>query len=340
MKKVCIIYTGGTIGMVQTERGFAPKQGALNKELLALKDLSAPDMPKWDLVEFDPLLDSSNTTYKEWNMMGEAIASRYDDYDGFVILHGTDTMAYTASALSFMLENLGKPVILTGSQIPLCQLRSDGKDNLITSLLIAADGVVPEVCLYFGNKLLRGNRAYKSSADRLIAFTSPNYPSLATAGIEISYNKELMLPKPDPDKKPFRLTKLRQTSIGVIKLHPGIHFDLFAPMVNENLEGLVLETFGTGNIPNYDHELPEIIKAAIANGTVVVVGTQCAQGRVRLGAYDTSSELAEAGAVSGENMTTEAIVTKLAWLLSLGLSRNEIHELMEGDLRGELDHRI
>ena len=149
-----------------------------------------------------------------------------------------------------------------------------------------------------------------------------------------------MLPKPDPDKKPFRLTKLRQTSIGVIKLHPGIHFDLFAPMVNENLEGLVLETFGTGNIPNYDHELPEIIKAAIANGTVVVVGTQCAQGRVRLGAYDTSSELAEAGAVSGENMTTEAIVTKLAWLLSLGLSRNEIHELMEGDLRGELDHRI
>ena len=240
MKKVCIIYTGGTIGMVQTERGFAPEQGALNKELLALKDLSAPDMPKWDLVEFDPLLDSSNTTYKEWNMMGEAIASRYDDYDGFVILHGTDTMAYTASALSFMLENLGKPVILTGSQIPLCQLRSDGKDNLITSLLIAADGVVPEVCLYFGNKLLRGNRAYKSSADRLIAFTSPNYPSLATAGIEISYNKELMLPKPDPDKKPFRLTKLRQTSIGVIKLHPGIHFDLFAPMVNENLEGLVL----------------------------------------------------------------------------------------------------
>ena len=140
-------------------------------------------MPKWDLVEFDPLLDSSNTTYKEWNMMGEAIASRYDDYDGFVILHGTDTMAYTASALSLMLESLGKPVILTGSQIPLCQLRSDGKDNLITSLLIAADGVVPEVCLYFGNKLLRGNRAYKSSADRLIAFTSPNYPSLATAGI-------------------------------------------------------------------------------------------------------------------------------------------------------------
>lgn len=340
MRKVCIIYTGGTIGMVPTEKGYAPEKGALNKELSSLKDLSAVDMPEWDLVELDPLLDSSNITYRDWNKMGQEIASRYDDYDGFVVLHGTDTMAYTASALSFMLENLGKPVILTGSQIPLCQLRSDGKDNLITSMLIAADSVVPEVCLYFGNKLLRGNRSYKSSADRLIAFSSPNYPSLASAGIEITYNYNLILKKPDPEERTFRLTEMRRTSIGVIKLHPGIHFDVFAPIVTKNLEGLVIEAFGTGNMPNYDEELPYVIRQAIENGTVVVVGTQCAQGKVRLGTYDVSSQLVEAGVVSAGNMTTEAIVTKLAYLLSLGLSRQEIHELMEGDLRGEMDDRM
>lgn len=160
-KKICILYTGGTIGMVPTEKGYAPKKGYFYDRLRAIEDLNEPDMPAWDMIEFDPLLDSSNIAVDQWNQIGRAIRDNYESYDGFVVLHGTDTMAYTASALSFMLEGLAKPVILTGSQIPLCQLRSDARDNLITSVLIAGQGVVREVCLYFGGRLIRGNRLSK-----------------------------------------------------------------------------------------------------------------------------------------------------------------------------------
>jgi len=332
-KKICMIYTGGTIGMVQTEDGYQPKSGYFAGELKGIRDLYAKGMPEWDLIEYDPLLDSSNITYVEWNHIAETIRENYERYDGFVILHGTDTMAYSASALSFMLEGLKKPVIFTGSQIPLCELRSDGRDNLITSLMIAAEGVVHEVCLYFGNHLLRGNRASKTSADGLIAFSSPNYPVLAKAGITIDYFPSRFQPLP---KEPFRVTEMKPASIGVIKLFPGIQFELFAPIVNGNLQGLVLETFGTGNIPNYDEALPPLISKAIDNGTAVVVCTQCQQGTVRLGTYETSSELAKAGATSGYNMTTEATVTKLQYLFSKGFSASAIREWMESDLRGEL----
>ena len=181
-KRICILYTGGTIGMVPTPKGYAPRPGYLGPLLAAMPELKGPEAPAWDLVEMDPLLDSSNIAVGEWNAIGRAIFERYDGYDGFVVLHGTDTMAYTAGALSFMLENLQKPVVLTGSQIPLCRLRSDGRENLITSLLIAAQGRAAEVCLYFGGKLLRGCRAVKRSADGLQAFFSPNYPPLALAG--------------------------------------------------------------------------------------------------------------------------------------------------------------
>lgn len=332
-KKICIIYTGGTIGMVPTQDGYQPQEGYFADELKKIQDLYSDRMPEWDLLEYQPLLDSSNMTYLEWNQIADTIQQNYEKYDGFVVLHGTDTMAYTASALSFMLEALQKPVILTGSQIPLCEIRSDGKDNLITSLLIAADGRVHEVCLYFGNCLLRGNRSTKSSADGLIAFSAPNYPVLARAGISIEYFPNRFLPTP---KEPFRVTKMKPVSIGVIKLFPGIQFDLFAPIVNSELQGLVLETFGTGNIPNYDAALPPLIGKAIENGTTVVVCTQCMQGTVRLGAYETSSELAKAGAASGSNMTTEATVTKLQYLFSKGLSSRDIRAWMESDLRGEL----
>ena len=189
MKNVLIIYTGGTIGMTRTENGYAPQSGQFRRAMEAIPDLYAEQMPRWDMLEMDPLLDSSNMTVHEWNKIAQLVADHYDAYDGFVVLHGTDTMAYTASALSFMLEGLAKPVILTGSQIPMCEIRSDGRDNLITSLLIAGAGKVHEVCLYFGGKLLRGNRATKFSADGLIAFLSPNYPSLADAGITIRYNE-------------------------------------------------------------------------------------------------------------------------------------------------------
>lgn len=334
-KKVCILYTGGTIGMVRTKNGFAPAPGTFAQELAAIRDLSSPKMPEWDLVEFDPLLDSSNITYEQWNQIAGKIESRYDQYDGFVVLHGTDTMAYSASALSFMLEGLGKPVVFTGSQIPLCELRSDGKDNLITSVMIAAEGKVREVCLYFCNVLLRGNRATKYSSDGLIAFTSPNYTELARAGITVDYREKAFLDVPADSRMTVR--RLKNTRLGVIKVFPGIQFDLFTPIVHDDLQGLILETFGSGNIPNYDEALSNLIEEAAKIGAIVVVCTQCPQGSVRLGTYEAGSALVNAGAVSGYNMTTEAAVAKLQYLLSQDLPREQIRELMETNLRGELD---
>lgn len=320
--------------MVPTENGFAPKSGYFGNQLRSIRDLGSADMPAWDFVEFSPLLDSSNIAYEQWNEIAAAIETRYDAYDGFVVLHGTDTMAYSASALSFMLEGLNKPVIFTGSQIPLCELRSDGMDNLVTSVFIAGQGKVREVCLYFGGRLLRGNRAVKASADNLIAFESPNYPPLAAAGIDIRYHDELLRNETAAD---FRAVKVKASGIGVIKVFPGINFDLFQPIFTRELDAIVLETFGTGNIPDYDGSLISLIERAAANGTIVCVCTQCAQGTVRLGAYETSSALARAGAVSGYNMTTEATVAKLYYLFSIGLDRESIRKSMEQDLRGEVN---
>ena len=296
MKNVLIIYTGGTIGMTRTENGYAPQSGQFRRAMEAIPDLYAEQMPRWDMLEMDPLLDSSNMTVHEWNKIAQLVADHYDAYDGFVVLHGTDTMAYTASALSFMLEGLAKPVILTGSQIPMCEIRSDGRDNLITSLLIAGAEEVHEVCLYFGGKLLRGNRATKFSADGLIAFLSPNYPSLADAGITIRYNESALLPKP---KGALKLQLLENIPIGVLKVLP-------------------------------------IIEKAFHNGTVLTVCSQCPQGAVALGAYETSNALKRAGAVSGLDMTTEAAVAKLYYLFSCGYEKERVKALMEQDLRGEM----
>ena len=178
-KKILIIYTGGTIGMIRTSKGYAPEKEKFHQLLDAIPELKAEEMPAWDVVDMDPLLDSSNITVHEWNAIGAMIAEHYEAYDGFVVLHGTDTMAYTASALSFTLRNNRKPVILTGSQIPLCEIRTDARDNLITAMMVASDDRVHEVCLFFGGKLLRGNRSIKYSADDLIAFESPDFPPLA-----------------------------------------------------------------------------------------------------------------------------------------------------------------
>lgn len=333
-KRICILYTGGTIGMVLTENGYSPKEGYFSEALNKIPDLNAQIMPSWDVIEFSPLLDSSNIALDQWTQIGRSIKEKYNDYDGFVVLHGTDTMAYTASALSFMLENIGKPVILTGSQIPLCEIRSDARDNLITSMLIAAEGKVKEVCLYFGNNLLRGNRSTKISADGLIAFDSPNFPHLAEAGINIKYNENLLF-MPD-NKKPFCLREFQQISIGVLKIFPGIQFNLFESIMTEQLNGIVLETFGAGNIPSYDNALLPIIKKAFDHGAIICVCSQCQQGTVKLGTYETSSALTNAGAVSGADMTTEAAVAKLYYLFSQGYSKNKITKLMETNLRGEL----
>lgn len=334
-KHICILHTGGTIGMIRSKQGYLPKQGYLETVLSSISDLHDSSMPAYTFYELNPLLDSSDMAVNDWNKIGEEIARLYDQYDGFVILHGTDTMAYTASALSFMLKNLDKPVILTGSQIPLCEIRSDGQDNLVTSLIIAATGKVKEVCLYFGGRLLRGNRATKMSADGLLAFDSPNCPRLAEAGISIRY-----LPVPPPPKEnanePLTLCRFADVPIGVLKVFPGISFPIFDKLMTEKLRGIVLETFGAGNIPGEGDSLLPIIRKAFNAGSVVAVCSQCPQGTVSLGTYATSSPLKEAGAVSGYDMTTESAVAKLYYLFSQGFSKEEIKRLMEENLRGEL----
>ena len=337
-KKILIIHTGGTIGMVRTANGFAPKAGAIIEELKQIRDLNSPYMPEWDLIEFDPLLDSTNVRYEQWNSIADAISLYYDKYDGFVVLHGTDTLAYSASALSFMLEGLDKPVVFTGAQIPLCELRSDGRDNLITSMMIAADGVIREVSLCFGDAILRGNRAIKYSADGMVAFTSPNYNMLADAGINIEYNHACIndYVKNSLHSDYLHVVRLKESRIAVIKVFPGIQFEIFEPIMCETLDGLVLETFGKGNIPDYDPALSRIISEASRCGTIVVVCTQCPAGTVSLGAYEAGSALVRSGAVSGGNMTTEAAITKLTYLLSKDLPKDEIRRLMQTDLRGEL----
>ena len=319
--------------MKKTGKGYAPVKGFLNEAISSIGDMRSPSAPHWELYEMNPLLDSSDITVKEWNKIAEVIYDNYESFDGFVVLHGTDTMAYTASALSFILDGLDKPVVLTGSQIPLSEIRSDGKDNLVTSLLIAADGIVPEVCLYFSGKLLRGNRTVKMSADQLVAFDSPNYPHLADAGITVRYNHSAIKKR---TYESLKMQKLSEIPIGVLKVFPGIQFGLFESIMTEKLSGIVLETFGAGNIPSDSGALIPIIKRAFESGTVITVCSQCPSGTVTLGAYETSSQLKAAGAVSGSDMTTEAAVAKLYFLFSLGISKDEIKEKMEKDLRGEM----
>lgn len=332
-RKILIIYTGGTIGMNRSENGYAPQKGFLQSIMEKIPSLYSEQMPRWELLEIDPILDSSNMTVVEWNLIGSIIEENYERFDGFVILHGTDTMAYTASALSFSLENLDKPVIVTGSQIPLFEVRNDALDNLLTSMLIAGEGRVKEVALYFDNELYRGNRATKMSATDLHAFGSPNYPPLATIGTRIVYNE--MIPQREK-KGEFRVQKLEKIPIGIIKVFPGIQFELFAEIMSESLKGIVLESFGAGNIPDSADAILPIVRKAHENGTVLVICSQCMKGSVTLGAYETSSALKSAGAVCAYDMTTEAAVAKLYYLFSCGLSADEVKTKMEEDLSGEM----
>lgn len=332
-KKVLIINTGGTIGMKNTENGYAPVKDFLYDKIKNIDDLCRSGMPLWDYIELDNLLDSSDISAPEWNLIAQTIYDKYDDYCGFVILHGTDTMSYTASALSFILRGLDKPIVLTGSQIPLDEIRSDARDNLITSVIIAAQGVVKEVCLCFGGKLLRGNRSTKISADNLLAFDSPNYPHLAEIGISIKYNLDAI--KTPVDASPV-LCKFSQFPIGVLKIFPGMQFGLFENIITDKLSAVVIETFGTGNIPRSGDDLLPILKKAFATNTIITVCSQCLAGTVSLGAYQASSPLKKAGAVCGKDMTTEAAVTKLYYLFSRGYETQKIKDLMEIDLEGEL----
>lgn len=333
-KRVYISYTGGTIGMQKADHGYRPVPGYLHTMMTALPELKRDPMPLYDIREYTPLLDSSNMTPDDWLKIADDIATHYDRYDGFVVLHGTDTMAYTSSALPFMLQGIQKPVIITGAQIPLCEVRNDARENLITAMLIAANFAIPEVCLCFGSKLLRGNRAVKVDAEGFDAFESPNYPALGTVGIEIKINWDLVK-SPSARSSSVAVKPMRESRVAVLRLFPGIPADIVNNVLKSPLKGLVLETYGIGNGPQ-DTGLLDEFKAATDRGVVIVNCTQCLKGSVNMEDYATGSALAGAGVISGYDMTVEAALAKMTYLFSRNLPTEAIKENMQHNLQGEL----
>lgn len=335
---VLIVYTGGTIGMVEN-----PESGILEPFNFDHLLDNVPELKQLGFsistIQFNPPIDSSEIDPNCWCRLVRIIADNYDLFDGFVVLHGTDTMAYTASALSFMLENLDKPVILTGSQLPIGMLRTDGKENLITAIEIAAakeSGVpiVPEVCIFFQNHLMRGNRTSKISAENFNAFRSINYPALARAGVHIQYNASLIY-RPVL-RKPLKAHYLMDTHVVILKLFPGITPQTVQCILNiPDLKGVVMETYGTGNAPTVPWFL-DMLRDAVDRGIVIVNVTQCSGGSVQMQRYGTGNKLAEAGVVSGGDCTTESAITKLMFLFGHGLTPKEVKEHMECSLIGEL----
>lgn len=320
--------------MQKAAGGYKPVPGYLQTMMSALPELKRSIMPAYDIREYTPLLDSSNMNPDDWLKIAQDVASHYEHYDGFVVLHGTDTMAYTASALPFMLQGLQKPVILTGAQIPLCEVRNDARENLITAMLIAANFGIPEVCLCFGSKLLRGNRAVKADAEGFDAFDSPNFPALGTLGIEIKINWDLIRP-PSNKAREVVVKPMRESRVAVLRLFPGIPSDIVNNVLQPPIKGLVLETYGIGNGPE-DAGLLSAFKAATNRGVVIVNCTQCFKGTVNMEDYATGSALSAAGVISGFDMTVEAALTKMAYLFSRNLGPEEIKESMQTDLQGEL----
>jgi L-asparaginase len=273
-------------------------------------------------------------TSQHWNQIAADIKTHYDKYDAFIVLHGTDTMAYTAAALSFMLENLNKPVIITGSQLPLCEIRTDARDTLITALLIANNYVVPEVCLYFGHQLLRGNRTRKMSVYSFTAFDSPNFPPLITAGTSFHVNQNLWR---KADNKTLKLQTINECKLLYLRLFPGMSVDVLRQILQTpSLQGVVLETFGSGNAPDNNPEFLKLLKTACARGIVILNLTQCLHGSVDMTQYATGGVLADAGLISTFDMTPEAAITKLYYLFSKETSLAKIKQQFQLNLRGEM----
>ncbi|XP_006116962.2 60 kDa lysophospholipase [Pelodiscus sinensis] len=353
--RVLVINTGGTIGMVEEEKGLAPEANKLAKALKKMpmlhddvyaKESRFPDetlvLPLskqnkriiYTILELSPLLDSSNMTTDDWAKISKKLEQYYEQYDGFVILHGTDTMAYTASALSFMCENLGKTIVLTGSQVPIYELRNDGRANLLGALLIAGQFVIPEVCLYFYNKLYRGNRVTKVDAGSFDAFSSPNLPPLANAEVDITINWETVW-RADTTQK-FRVHTTMNGNVGVLRIFPGINAATVKAFLQPPMEGIVLETYGTGNAPSNREDLLLELKKATERKVVILNCTQCLRGSV-VAVYETGQSLSDVGAIPGGDMTPEAALAKLSYILSKrDLCWEEKKKMLSENLRGEM----
>lgn len=336
--KILLIYTGGTIGMQKDFETGSLKAFNFSKLLHRVPELKLLDCAI-ETISFENPIDSSNISPESWVAIAEVIEENYEAFDGFVVLHGSDTMSYSASALSFMLENLGKPVIFTGSQLPIGDLRTDAKENLITAIQIASlqengKPVITEVGLYFEYKLYRGNRTTKISAEHFNAFTSPNYPFLIESGVHLKVNKDLLLPF--DEKEPLRVHKVFDNQVVIVKMFPGINQKVLETLLHiPDLKGIVLETYGSGNAPTEEWFI-ELLQQAIISGIHIVNVTQCSGGSVNMGKYETSSELKKIGVISGKNCTTEAAITKLMHLLGQNILASDFKNTFENAIRGEM----